>query len=331
MKVTTVVATISAALAALFVLTLGDLRVSVQDLRNRFDQTDAALADARAQLGQLRTESAVDIARAFGHMEARLAEAGHRDPARLQHDILAPSVQVNVKGSVGGGTLLFSRDTHSYVISACHVLQKIIPGHDDETREPVEVTLYDDLGASTDTVDADLVAWDDRKDLALLRLRAVHEFPNAARLASRETLRATRVFTPIYAVGCPLGHDPLPTLGEIATLNKEVNGERFWMMNAPTIFGNSGGGVFHRETRELLGVSVMVCTYDGAVSTPVPHLGIMVSLETVFDWLDELHYQFIYDPEYPLAAFESSADAKPLRGPTGRATAPNPASASSNR
>ncbi len=331
MKVTTVVATLAAALAALFVLTLGDLRVSVQELRNRFDHSESALAEARAEFGQLRSESAINIARAFGQLEARLEESGRRDPARLQHDILAPSVQVNVKGSVGGGTLLFSKDTHSYVISACHVLQKIIAGRDDETREPVEVTLYDAQGESTDTVDADLVAWDDRKDLALLRLRAVREFPNAAHLASRETLRSTRVFTPIYAVGCPLGHDPLPTLGEIATLNKEVNGERFWMMNAPTIFGNSGGGVFHRETRELLGVSVMVCTYDGAVSTPVPHLGIMVSLETVYDWLDGLNYQFIYDPEYPLEAFESNPALQPLHGATGRVPSPSPAATSSPR
>jgi hypothetical protein len=103
------------------------------------------------------------------------------------------------------------------------------------------------------------------------------------------------------------------------------------MMNAPTIFGNSGGGVFHRETRELLGVSVMVCTYDGAVSTPVPHLGIMVSLETVYDWLDDLHYQFIYDPEYPLEAYESNPALQPLRGATGRAPSPSPAATSAPR
>jgi len=330
MKGTTVVSTLAAALAALFVLSLGDLRVSVQELRNHADQTDAALAEARAEFGRLRVESA-GLTRAFDRMETRLAQVGRRDPARLQHDILAPSVQVNVKGSVGGGTLLYSKDTRSYIISACHVLQKILTGADDETREPVEVTLYDDQGVSTDTVDADLVAWDDRKDLALLRLRAVREFPNPAQLASRETLRAIRVFTPIYAVGCPLGHDPLPTLGEIATLNKVVNGERFWMMNAPTIFGNSGGGVFHRETRELIGVSVMVCTYDGAVSTPVPHLGIMVSLETVYDWLDELHYQFLYDPEYPLEAYGPSPGLQLRHGATNRDPSPSPAATSAPR
>ncbi|HEV3029302.1 MAG TPA: serine protease [Planctomycetota bacterium] len=328
MKSTTVVTVIGACLGALLILTLGDLRVSVQELRNRVDQSEGVLADARAEFSQLRAESNAGIDRALRMLDPK---AGEPDPALLQHDILTPSVQVNVKGNVGGGTLLFSRGTHSYVITACHVVQKIIPGHDEETREPVEVTLYDDKGVPADTIDADLVAWDDRKDVALLRLRLVRELPNPAKLATRETLRGIHVFTPIYAVGCPLGHDPLPTLGEIATLNKEVNGERFWMMNAPTIFGNSGGGVFHRQTRELIGVSVMVCTYDGAVSTPVPHLGIMVSLETVYDWLDELHYPFIYDPESSLESFELRPPQTPAASPTDRAESAAPAATSSNR
>jgi len=328
MKSTTVVSAVGASLGAFLVLTLGDLRVSVQELRNRVDQSEGVLADARAEFRRLRADTAAGMDRALRMLDSK---PGAPDPTLLQHDILTPSVQVNVKGNVGGGTLLFSRGTHSYVVTACHVVQKIIPGHDEETREPVEVTLYDDQGAPAETIDADLVAWDDRKDLALLRLRSVHEFSTPAKLATRETLRGIHVFTPIYAVGCPLGHDPLPTLGEIATLNKEVNGERFWMMNAPTIFGNSGGGVFQRETRELIGVSVMVCTYDGAVSTPVPHLGIMVSLETVYDWLDELHYPFIYDPESSLESFELRAPQTPTASPTGRAESAAPAATSSNR
>ena len=328
MKTSTVVSTIGACLGALLILTLGDLRVSVQELQARFEQSEAVLAEARAEFGTLRAETAAGLDRAFAHIDQKTRQP---DPARLQHDILGPSVQVNVKGSVGGGTLLFSRETHSYVITACHVVQKIISGRDEETREPVEVTMYDERGVAADTVDADLVAWDDRKDLALLRLRALHEFPNAARLASRETLRALRVFTPIYAVGCPLGHDPLPTLGEIATLNKEVNGEHFWMMNAPTIFGNSGGGVFHRESHELVGVSVMVCTYDGAVSTPVPHLGIMVSLEAVYDWLDEVQVSFIYDPEAPLEAYDAKRPGASGKSPAGRVEPATPATTSSRR
>lgn len=296
MKTTAGISGIAAFLCALALVSLGDTRRSVRELEDRYGRSEATLGRARIEFEQLRIETAAGLSRALSGPPRQAP----RDPAALQRDILGPSVQVNVQGSVGGGTLLFSRDTHSYVITAHHVVHKIVHGHDVETRPPAEVTLYDDGGVAADTVEGDLVAWDERKDLALLRLRAVHEYGSVARLASRETLRSIRVFTPIYAVGCPLGHDPLPTPGEVATLNKEVNGERFWMMNAPTIFGNSGGGVFHRETRELVGVSVMVCTYDGAVSTPVPHLGIMVSLDTVYDWLDTLDYTFIYDPEIPL-------------------------------
>jgi len=297
-------------LCAIALLSLGETNRCVRDLRDHFARSEAVLHQTRNELKQLA---------------ARRPRAPQPPPSaedlsmQMQLDILGPSVQVNVQGSVGGGTLLFSRETHSYVITAHHVIQKILAGDTDaETRAPVEVTLYDGQGSATDTVEGDLVAWDERKDLALLRLRAVHEYHNVARLAPREVLRSIRVFTPIVAVGCPLGHDPLPTLGEVATLNKEVNGEKFWMMNAPTIFGNSGGGVFHRETRELVGVSVMVCTYDGAVSTPVPHLGILVSLETVYDWLDTLNYHFIYDPEFPLEAFEAVRSANAKSVPPGR-------------
>jgi len=311
MKTTAGLSGIAVLLCAMALFSQGETRRSVRALHDRFAQSEADLDQTRTELRQLASRrprapqpppSAEDLSR------------------QMQLDILGPSVQVNVQGSVGGGTLLFSRETHSYVVTAHHVIQKLLAGDSDaETRAPVEVTLYDGQGNATDTVDGDLVAWNERKDLALVRLRAVHEYPHAARLASREALRSIRVFTPIVAVGCPLGHDPLPTLGEVATLNKEVNGEKFWMMNAPTIFGNSGGGVFHRETRELVGVSVMVCTYDGAVSTPVPHLGILVSLETVYDWLDSLNYHFIYDPEFPLEAFEAVRSANAKSAPPGRA------------
>ncbi len=213
-------------------------------------------------------------------------------------------MQVNGKGSVGGGTIIHSRPLDrggyaTFVVTAYHVVQKSVGRRDgQETRDPVEIRTYGVSGALEETLEADLVAWDDKKDIALLRLRSTRRFEQAARLAPRERLRQVTVFTPVYAVGCPLGHDPLPSPGEISTLQKEVGGERFWMMNAPTIFGNSGGGVFHRDTHELLGVAAMICTYDGFVSTPVPHLGIMVSLLTLYDWLDSQYLQFAYDPRF---------------------------------
>ncbi|MBI2900375.1 MAG: trypsin-like peptidase domain-containing protein [Planctomycetes bacterium] len=232
----------------------------------------------------------------------RVRRALSRDTDRLSRDVLLPSIQVNGKGSVGGGTVIQSRPDGkggfaTYAVTAFHVLQKAVARKDgSETRDPVEVRVYAASGEVQESLDAELVAYDERKDLALLRFRSSRKFEHVARLAPRETLRSVTVFTPVYAVGCPLGHDPLPSPGEISTLHKEVGGERFWMMNAPTIFGNSGGGIFHRDTRELLGIAAMICTYDGFVSTPVPHLGIMVSLLTVYDWLDAQYLRFAYDP-----------------------------------
>ena len=259
--------------------------------RRRVDDWEADLSRTE-RLHRLTVQEIESVRRSFA-----------RDPERLSREVLHPSVQVNGKGSVGGGTIIRSRPLSdgkhaTYVVTAFHVVQKAVSKKGGrETRDPVEIRHYDGAGEASESVLSDLVAYDEKKDIALLCLRSEERYPNVARLASRSALREISVFTPIYAVGCPLGHDPLPSPGEISTLHKEVNSEKFWMMNAPTIFGNSGGGVFHRETLELVGVSAMICTFDGFVSTPVPHLGILVSLLTLYDWLDSQYLQFVYDPE----------------------------------
>jgi S1-C subfamily serine protease len=298
-----------ASMAAITAAALAGFSNRVDLLQARLDASDADLLAANREIAQLQEDLP-------GRMEARLASriqkvetlarnealgivrALAQDVEALYRDVLYPSVQVSGAGGVGGGTLLYSRASRSYVISAYHVVQKAPAKKDAPPPDnAIEVKLYDVRGSPVETVEANLVAFDEKKDLALLRLHSDRTWPNVARMASRETMQEIKVFTPVYAVGCPLGHDPLPTLGEVATLHKEVGGERFWMMNAPTIFGNSGGGIFHRDTREMIGVSAMICTYDGVVSTPVPHLGILVSLETVYDWLDSLGCRFLYDPE----------------------------------
>lgn len=299
--------------AAAVLAVLSALFRHVDLLRTRLDASSAELSTARLDVARLLDESRKDL-------DARLT----RDVAGMHRDILGPSLQVSVRGGVGGGTLLSTAAGRSWAITAWHVVQKA-----GDAREAVEVKLYDASGAPAETFEADVAAWDAAKDLALLRLRTSRRLGPPARLASRETMKAIRVFTPLYAVGCPLGHDPLPTRGEVATLSKDVGTERFWMMNAPTIYGNSGGGIFHSETHELIGVSVMICTYDGAVSVPVPHLGILAPLSTVYDWLDSLGYTHAYDPEASVEACEAERAAEVFRAPAPGAANPGAATTSS--
>jgi S1-C subfamily serine protease len=275
----------------------------IEDLAGRMDGLAAEIAGADGTLRGLR--DAV----------ARLRKDATRDAALLDRAILRPSVQVVGRGGVGGGTVIRSErepdGTYgTYVVTAFHVLQKVVEPDAAGARKPVQVKLFPD-GGDGETVDSDLLIHDERRDLALLKLRSAKHYPIVARLAARERVRETSVFTPIYAVGCPLGHDPLPSFGEITTLRKEVNGERFWMMSAPTIFGNSGGGVFHRETLELIGVSAMICTFDNPVSTPVPHLGILVPLDSVYDWLRDNKYAFVFDPAAARPASPAATEGSP--------------------
>ena len=260
---------------------------------------------------------------------ARLRKDATRDAALLDRAILRPSVQVVGRGGVGGGTVIRSErepdgSYGTYIVTAFHVLQKLVEvdAAGGARRGPIQVKLFPD-GGEAETIESDLLIHDDRRDLALLKLRSKKHYPIAARLAARDRVRETSVFTPIYAVGCPLGHDPLPSFGEITTLRKEVNGERFWMMSAPTIFGNSGGGVFHRETLEMIGVSAMICTFDNPVSTPVPHLGILVPLDSVYDWLRDNQFAFVFDPAAsPSSAPSGAPDRKPTTAPIVPSSAP---------
>jgi len=245
---------------------------------------------------------------------ARLKKDASRDAALLDRSILRPSVQVCGRGGVGGGTIIRSEPEvgggcGTYILTAFHVIQKGLDRAEDR-RPTIQVKIFPAEGKA-ETLESDLLLHDDRKDIALLKLRSSRHFPVAARLADRGRVRETTVFTPIYAVGCPLGHDPLPSFGEITTLHKEVGGERFWMMSAPTIFGNSGGGVFHRETLEMIGVSAMICTFDNPVSTPVPHLGILVPMDVVYDWLRDNSFGYLFD------AAEASRSGAPAKAATG--------------
>jgi S1-C subfamily serine protease len=258
------------------------------------DDRDRRLARLEASLRH--AHDAVDLLAAL--TAERFERAARRPASELARALLQPSIHVSMKSGAGSGTIVWSRGGETYALTAFHVVSRAIQRDEDgrETRRPVAVTVYRADGTVDERLEAEVVLWHEKKDLALLRLRSSRTFATA-RLAARDA----GTFTPVYAVGCPLGHDPLPTAGEIASVRKDVQGERFWMMTAPTIFGNSGGGVYHRETLELVGVSVMICTFDNPNATPVPHLGILVPLSAIRAWLAAHDHAFVVDPAAPRA------------------------------
>jgi len=209
-----------------------------------------------------------------------------------------------------------------YVLTAAHVVGDF---------SCVEVCFYDygqvaaGFSLRNLKVAATVVATDTGKDLALLRcpygrlrtascvMRSGPETQDArlktlrpARLAPRNYV--PKIFTPVWVVGCALGLPPRPSEGIITKVHEftgsrvhESTGELvnsstrelFWEVSAPIWPGNSGGGVFLKDTpacaeasagrHELIGIAVWVKVYRGQlVSTMVG----VVPLQEIYEFLE---------------------------------------------
>lgn len=221
------------------------------------------------------------------------------DLLALWRDVVGPIVQLAGESSVGSGVLLSSRllpdesTYRTYLLTAWHVVRDI-QGDLSRKETPVPVTIYCEDGSLRPEM-ASLLCFDAALDAALLEIRTDRPIEHGARLASRERLAALRIFDEVYAVGCPLGNDPIPTRGEIATRHHEIDDQNYWMINAPTYIGNSGGGIFDQEKRELVGIFSKIYTHGSLRPTIVPHMGLVTPLAPIYDWLEAQGYGEIVD------------------------------------
>ncbi|MFN0244894.1 MAG: trypsin-like peptidase domain-containing protein [Planctomycetota bacterium] len=272
-------------------------RRGVQDQWKEIDSlANAALRKAEA--------AELDLA----HVEQGLA----RDKDRMWHELLGPVVQLMGNETVGSGVLLRSEriaDTdeyRTYLLTAWHVIRDIQAGPDN-VHVPVPVTIYGaDHRVQPET--AELLKFDAGIDSALLVLTTTRPIECGALLPPRHRLEDVQIFEQVYAVGCPLGNDPIPTFGEIADTAHIVDGAHYWMISAPTYIGNSGGGIFDAQSHELLGIFSKIYTHGTLRPTVVPHMGLVTPLETIYDWLDNVGYASI--PESAEAARTQTAAAK---------------------
>ena len=90
-------------------------------------------------------------------------------------------------------------------------------------------------------------------------------------------------------------HDPFSNKGELTYLREMIDQKSYIMYNAPSIFGNSGGGVFHgnggllglcsRITNIQLGFGIDVMTWMGFGTHP----------SRLYEFFEHQELQFIYD------------------------------------
>jgi len=260
------------------------LRESLSKCEDRLDFTDGALADLRMRFESNRATLAA-------LHEAATKEVPSSAGKRWKN-LLGPAVQLSGGGTIGSAVLLPGEPSaggwRTRVLTAWHVVRDIRLGMQDEDAL-IPVTVFSQDG-SVHEEEARLLCRDASMDVALLELTSTSDRLPGVRLPSRETLRAVQVFEPIYAVGCPLGNDPIPTHGQLSDSNHEVDGTRHWMISAPTYIGNSGGGIFHAETDELIGIFSKIYTHGTLRPTVIPHMGLAVPLEEIYDWMEGQGY-----------------------------------------
>lgn len=272
--------------------------------RSEAQQSDLELA------AQLSRDDTSRVLRDVSRLESRLElSLNGPSPDQLWDELVGPVVQLVGETTVGSGVLLASRPTAggeyaTHVLTAWHVVRDIL-GKPDDLAAPVSIKVYAPDGTWR-TLRGRTLARDVGLDLALLQLDTKERLPFGARLATREQLEALRTFDGVYAVGCPLGNDPIPTLGELASTHHEVDGSKYWMISAPTYIGNSGGGIYAARSRTLIGIFSKIYTHGSTRSTIVPHMGLATPLTVVYDWLDGTEYAYLENPPVDATAAQAS-------------------------
>jgi S1-C subfamily serine protease len=160
---------------------------------------------AKETIGQTRTN--------LEDLAARITP----DPTRLDQQLLLPTVQLNGDDTVGSGTLVYSRHNpkvgkvESYVLTSYHVVRNILADTPSARRTGIAVTIYGPSGKRE--ARGDMVSHDERIDAAMLLLHGEERYEWVAKPVSRTRAHNVRVWEQIYAVGCPLGNDPIPSRG----------------------------------------------------------------------------------------------------------------------
>jgi S1-C subfamily serine protease len=254
-------------------------------------------------------------------LSAMTAEVVTEAPVKMIEEMLYPTVMVDTGRGVGSGTLIFSgQRTHeswkdeklwTLVLTNHHVIKSAISisknfdpkkgkSVQKETRRPVHVRIWDynDYSTAVGTTGrmARILAWDEDRDLALLRLDDKERSIKTIATLWPENEGGPYLFQDVWAVGSGMGNPPYPTEGLLSGIaGKDQQGRPLYLSSAPIIFGNSGGSLWafskKRDRYEMIGVPSMVGAYGwGSVVT---HIAWSRPISEIRAFLRENEYGFV--------------------------------------
>jgi len=237
---------------------------------------------------------------------------------RLHEQTLYPVVRIRAEKAGGSGTILYSKpdpDTpgeyETYVLTNHHVIEDLIKTEEKwdsllkrEIKKEVlgipEIEYFDYVKLSVrdsgKTFKGEIKAYDEDHDLALLKVDTPTRAKYVAKICPKDKVESIKLFTPVVCSGCSLGHEPLVNEGSITSLKEDIDQKLYWMSNANSIFGNSGGAIFIKETGEFIGVPSRITTLNlGFGSDIITWMGFFVPIKRIYEFFEEQSLTFLYD------------------------------------
>lgn len=204
---------------------------------------------------------------------------------------------------VGAGSVIFSVKNDNgffdnYVITAGHNFEKF---DEDATTVSASAKVESYCLIENDVLpkyscDAKLLVQDEDKDWALVYFES-EEKSVVARLADAESIMGIHQFAKIFTIGFPLDIALVKTNGELQAKGGIEGMDDIWLVTPNVFPGNSGGGVFLRDSGKLVGM-VNGCAklpLERNVDMPVSHIAFMTSFVALKDWLEMNKFGFVYD------------------------------------
>ncbi len=173
---------------------------------------------------------------------------------KKHNEMLYTVVLVEGSAGSGSGTVIFpdeltvddEKEYHNYI-------PNLGKERKNESRRPVEATwhIYNDYShmIGSRSQKAEIVAYNDRLDLALLRLRDRErpiDGPVATLLPDGEKIY---LYDEVWLSGAGLGEPPFSSFGHISNLDRIIEGEPYFLTTSPIIYGDSGGALFRYSVK----------------------------------------------------------------------------------
>ena len=206
------------------------------------------------------------------------------------------TVQIEGKYDVGTGVIVYSGPVEnsarkSVVLTCYHVVRNIL-SEEDTKKNGISCTIYKRGGQ--EIVQADLIGHDKEKDLALLCIRGERlEQDTTPYFLPKEQLSLLQEGTEISTYGGQLGVTPFLSEGKFTLLGHRKSDSTYNMVSAPAFMGNSGAGIWHFIDAGdqgvplgfYVGMYAKIYTHGSNPTMPIPHMGLSVPPEEVYDFL----------------------------------------------